>query len=58
MNIDKIISYIFYTPYNINRTILEQMLKEMISYYGGNPDFPDENIPGIDKIVYDGGIEA
>ena len=59
--IENIINYVLHTPYNTNRAILTSMLKEMILYYGGNPDNPgepgDPDVPNKD-IIYDGGMEA
>ena len=58
MTIENIIKYVLPTPYNTNRAILTSMLKEMILYYGGNPDNPgDPDGPNKD-IIYDGGMEA
>lgn len=61
MTIEKIIGYILYTPHNTNRAILTSMLKQMILYYGGDPDTPgvepDPDVPGKD-VIYDGGVEA
>lgn len=62
MTIEQVIQYVIHTPYNTNRAILDQMLKNMIVYYGGNPNTPGEgpdgpDIPGKD-VVYDGGLES
>ena len=36
MTINKIIEYILHTPLNTNRTILVEMLKELILTHGGS----------------------
>ena len=54
MTIDKIIEYVLYTPYNINRSILTQMLEQLIIDNGGSVD-PDQP---SDDIIYDGGMEV
>lgn len=61
MTIENIIKYVLHTPYNTNRAILTSMLKEMILYYGGNPDGPD--VPDVPDdpnkdVIYDGGMEV
>lgn len=59
MTIENIIKYIFYTPHNTNRAILTSMLREMILYYGGNPDEPGGGSGDPNKdIIYDGGMEV
>lgn len=54
MTIKKIVEYIQHTPHNTNRAILEEMLRQLIIDYGGNPEGPD---PDDLHIIYDGGIE-
>lgn len=58
MTIKKIMDYILYTPYNINKMILAQMLKELILEHGGTlqPDAPIP--PEQNTVVYDGGLEV
>ena len=58
MTIENIINYVLHTPYNTNRAILTSMLKEMILYYGGNPDNPDGPDEPNKDIIYDGGMEV
>lgn len=58
MTIENIIKYILHTPYNTNRAILTSMLKEMILYYGGNPDRPDDPDEPNKDVIYDGGMEV
>lgn len=58
MTIENIIKYVLHTPYNTNWAILTSMLREMILYYGGNPDKPGEPGGPSKNIVYDGGMEA
>ena len=55
MTIDKVIQYIFYTPENINRAILIQMMEQLIISHGGSLDGP--NAPDNKHVIYDGGIE-
>lgn len=57
MTIEKIIKYVLHTPYNTNRAILTSMLREMILYYGGNPDSPIGPEEPDKEIIYDGGME-
>ena len=61
MTIKDIIEYVLHTPHNTNRAILTYMLRDMILYYGGNPDNPgepgDPDAPNKD-IIYDGGMET
>ena len=47
MTIDKVIEYVLYTPHNINKAILRQMLQELI----------DDNNSLPEEVVYDGGLE-
>lgn len=58
MTIENIIKYVLHTPYNTNRAILTSMLKEMILYYGGNPDAPDTPDDPNKDVIYDGGMEV
>ena len=58
MTIENIIKYVLHTPYNTNRAILTSMLKEMILYYGGNPDKPDGPDEPNKDVNYDGGMEV
>ena len=58
MTIENIIKYVLHTPHNTNRAILTSMLKEMILYYGGNPDNPDGPDGPNKDVIYDGGIEV
>lgn len=58
MTIENIIKYVLHTPYNTNRAILTSMLKEMILYYGGNPDKPDSPDEPNKDVIYDGGMEV
>lgn len=58
MTIENIIKYVLHTPYNTNRAILTSMLKEMILYYGGNPDTPDSPDEPNKDVIYDGGMEV
>lgn len=58
MTIENIIKYVLHTPYNTNRAILTSMLKEMILYYGGNPDGPDVPDGPNKDVIYDGGMEV
>jgi hypothetical protein len=54
MTIDQVIEYVLHTPYNTNRAILTEMLKQLILSNGGSvdPDTPDSD------VVYDGGVEV
>jgi hypothetical protein len=54
MTIEEIIEYVLHTPYNTNRAILTEMLKQLIISNGGTTD-PDA--PSSD-IIYDGGVEV
>ena len=58
MTIENTIRYILHTPYNTNRAILTSMLREMILYYGGNPDEPGSSDGPNKDIIYDGGMEV
>ena len=58
MTIENIIKYVLHTPYNTNRAILTSMLKEMILYYGGNPEGPDVPDDPNKDVIYDGGMEV
>ena len=58
MTIENIIKYVLHTPYNTNRAILTSMLKEMVLYYGGNPDKPDGPDEPNKDVIYDGGMEV
>lgn len=58
MTIEQVISYVLHTPHNTNKTILRQILMQMIKTYGSNPELPeDPNLPA-ENIIYDGGVEA
>ena len=57
MTIKKIVEYILHTPHNTNRAILEEMLRQLIIDYGGNPEGPEGPDPDGPHIIYDGGIE-
>lgn len=58
MTIDKILHYIFHTPYNTNKDILIEMLEKLIISHGGSIDGPvGPDIPSID-LIYDGGVET
>ena len=57
MNIEKVVEYVLQTPHNTNRAILEEMLRQLIIDYGGNPDGPEGPDPDDLHIIYDGGIE-
>ena len=54
MTIEKIVEYVYHTPYNTNKAILIEMLEQLIISHGGKLD--GEETPGI-QIIYDGGIE-
>lgn len=58
MTIENIIKYVLHTPHNTNRAILTSMLKEMILYYGGNPDTPEGPDEPNKDVIYDGGMEV
>lgn len=53
MTINKVLEYIFHTPFNTNRAVLIEMLKRLIVFYGGSID---GLVPEGD-VIYDGGIE-
>lgn len=55
MSIEQVIFYVLHTPHNTNKTILKQMLKQLIIDHGGSLE---PNDPGNDDIIYDGGVEA
>lgn len=57
MTIEKILRYIFHTPLNTNKTILTEMLEDLIISHGGSLDGSTPDNPGED-IIYDGGMEA
>ena len=57
MTIDNIINYVTHTPHNTNKSILTEMLIQLIVSYGGYMDEEGNPIPRPNKIIYDGGIE-
>lgn len=57
MTIDGIINYVVHTPYNTNKAILAEMLRQLIVFYGGRADEEGNPIPKPSNIIYDGGIE-
>lgn len=57
VTIKKIIAYVTHTPYNTNKAILFEKLRELIICYGGRIDENGNPQPWPDAIVYDGGIE-
>lgn len=58
MTIENIIKYVLHTPHNTNRAILTSMLRDMILYYGGNPDIPEGPDEPNKDVIYDGGMEV
>ena len=52
MTIDEVVEYILHTPYNTNKAILTEMLKQLIK------DNCDTEEPGVGDIIYDGGTET
>lgn len=53
MTIDRVVNYVLHTPFNTNKKILVEMLKQLIADNGGSeePDTPSGD------IIYDGGLE-
>lgn len=57
MTIEKIVEYVLHTPHNTNKAILIDMLKRLITYYGGS--IPGGDSPEGDReVIYDGGVES
>lgn len=61
MTIEKIVYYVLHTPFNTNRAILTEMLKDLILSHGGTLDGPGDpggsDDPNKD-VIYDGGMEV
>jgi hypothetical protein len=58
MTIEKIVYYVLHTPFNTNRAILTEMLKDLILSHGGTLDGPDGPDGPNKDVVYDGGVEV
>lgn len=54
MTIKEVIKYVMHTPYNTNKAVLEQMLKDLIIEHGGTITPDTDN----DDVIYDGGVEV
>lgn len=58
MTIEYVVNYVLHTPHNTNKTILVEMLKQLIADNGGSGEEPEEPGVVIEHIVYDGGVET